>query len=150
MTERDKKLEEERKIRATQEKELKEAERILKKRQMEEEKLRKEKKMREEEEKMLKIKKDEEKFKKIQIVGDEPTGNDAALVSFRLPNGSKIERKFGKERKVQVLYDFLSTQGYDNIVLLYGFPSTPFSDLSASLESCEIYPKAVVIVKNAE
>ena len=130
VTERDKKLEEERKIRATQEKELKEAERILKKRQMEEEKLRKE--------------------KKIQIVGDEPTGNDAALVSFRLPNGSKIERKFGKERKVQVLYDFLSTQGYDNIVLLYGFPSTPFSDLSASLESCEIYPKAVVIVKNAE
>jgi FAS-associated factor 2 len=147
---KDKILEEDRKIRAKQDRELKEAERKLKQRELDEKKKREEKKREEEIERDRKQKEEAELKKKMFEIGDEPNGEDAAVVSFRLPDGSKIERKFHKDRNVAILYKYLDTQGYKNISILYGFPSVPLTDSSRTLDALGIYPKAVVIVRSLE
>ena len=146
---RDKIIEEERKIRANQDRELKEAERELKERHLAESRKKEETKKQLELEKLRIEKIENEKKIKEQSIGIEPEGPDAALVSFRLPNGNKIERKFDKNRNIQILYDYLEVQGLNNYVILFGFPSVPLTDKDQTLETAGIFPKAVVIVRNS-
>ena len=86
----------------------------------------------------------------MEIIGEEPNGPDVAVVSFRMPNGGKIERKFAKDVKTQVLYDYLEVQGFKNVEILFGFPSAVISDKEQTLESFGIFPKALVIVRSCE
>lgn len=141
---------EERRIRERQDRELKEAERIVKEKQQKEAMEKKEIRIREEMKKKLEEEKENEKRRKMEIIGEEPNGIDVALVSFRLPDGRKVERKFDKLREIQVLYDFIEVQGLINFTLLFGFPSEPLANKETTLESIGIYPKAVVIVRTNE
>ncbi|OMJ73448.1 hypothetical protein SteCoe_27865 [Stentor coeruleus] len=146
---RNRALEEERKIRAKQEKELKEAERLHLHREMEERKKKEEEQKRILDEKLEKEKEENEKKRKMMEIGDEPVDGEIACLSFRLPNGSKIERKFDKNRQVKVLYDYLEAQGLKNFEVLYGFPAVVLGNKNATLEESGLYPKALVIVRNA-
>ena len=87
---------------------------------------------------------------KIEKVGPEPDENDSCLVIFRMPDGKKVERRFGKERNLQVLYDFLEVLGWFGCEILFGFPSKVICELDEILETSALYPKALVIVRPKE
>jgi hypothetical protein len=71
----------------------------------------------------------------------EPSPGDNVLTcGFRLPNGSKINRRFLKISKLQELHDFVWIQeniGFEEenpkFDLLNGFPRGPISDLGQTL-----------------
>ena len=147
---KNKQLEEERKIRARQERELKEAERIVKERQELEVKKKQEEVKRIEMERVRKEAEERQREVKMEIIGSEPEGDSAAIVSFRLPDGSKLVRRFDRQRKIQVLYDFMEVQGFNQCALLFGFPSAPLENKEESLESIGIFPTAVLIVRKLE
>jgi hypothetical protein len=71
----------------------------------------------------------------------EPSPADNVLTcGFRLPNGSKINRRFLKISKLQELHDFVWIQediGFEEenpkFELLNGFPRGPISDLGQTL-----------------
>lgn len=147
ISQQNKELIQERKLRAQQERELREAERIVEARKLQEQKEKEEKLKNLEEEKQRKIKEEAEKREKIERIGDEPSGLDASFISFRMPDGSKVERRFGKTQKISVLYDFIETLNCLNCELLFGFPAEVLRKTEESLENSGIHPKALLIVR---
>jgi FAS-associated factor 2 len=145
-----KRLIEERKLRSRQERELKEAEKILIDRQKEQQRAKEELEKKEKEERNRLEMVEKEKQLKIEKVGPEPDENDSCLVIFRMPDGKKVERRFGKERNLQVLYDFLEVLGWFGCEILFGFPSKVICELDEILETSALYPKALVIVRPKE
>lgn len=143
-------LERERQLRASQEQELREAERILKERVQQEELKKQNELLKKQMEIEEKQKRENLRQAKIDELGPEPKDSDATFVSFRLPNGSKLERRFDKGRKVQALYDFLEISNCSGIEILFGFPSTVIDNLQQSLEEAGLHPKALVIVRKVE
>ena len=145
-----KRIMEERKIRERQERELREAEFLIVEKQKNEQR----KKIEEERKKLEERKKEEEKNreneKRIERVGPEPVGDDTCLVIFRMPDGSKVERRFAGSRNVEVLYDFVKTLGLDGFELLFGFPAGVLKDMGEVLRESALFPKAIVIVRMAE
>jgi FAS-associated factor 2 len=140
---RQEELERERQLRMMQDQELKAAEKIVEERKRLED-------IRKNEEIKAKMIREANKNAKIEIVGPEAEGADAVFVSFRLPNGTKIERRFFKGRTVQVLYDFLEIQDLADVEILFGFPAVILTDKSLTLEDAGLYPKALVIVRKIE
>jgi len=106
------KLEEDRILRQIQQEEYKEVERKIKEqKQKEQDDIVKRRK--EEEDKIQKAKQLElEKQLKKQSLPQEPTEGDptAILIIFRLPDGTRIQRRFNRQTGVQVLYDYLDVQ----------------------------------------
>jgi len=103
------KLEEDRLLRRIQEEEFKEVERKIKE-QKEKGANELAKKKREAEEKIQKEKEAEmEKQKKKENIPAELDESDpnAILIIFRLPDGSRIQRRFDRNNKVQILYDYV-------------------------------------------
>jgi FAS-associated factor 2 len=140
---RQEELENERRLRMMQDLELQAAEKVLEERRKNEEN------KRIEEKKKLELR-DANRKAKIQAVGEEAEGEEAVLVSFRMPNGSKVERKFDKRRSIQVLYDFLEIQDVCGVEILFGFPAVILTDKNVSLEEAGLFPKALVIVRKIE
>lgn len=133
-------------IREQQEKELREAEEIQI-RKAEEESIRLqliyEQKQAEE---MIKREEEERKYKKERMIGEEPpTGPDATQITFRLPSGEKLERRFLQDTKIEVLYLFLETKGFGNIEIVSGFPPKVVRD--GSLQSEGLVPRALMHVR---
>lgn len=143
-------LERERQLRASQEQELREAERILKERVQQEELKKQSELLRKQAEMEEKQKRENLRQAKIEELGPEPNNPEATFVSFRMPNGSKLERRFDKDRKVQVLYDFLEINECSGIEILFGFPSTVVDNLQLSIDEAGLHPKALVIVRKKE
>ena len=140
---RQQELDNERQLRTLQDLELKAAEKMLEERKKAEETQKLEAK------KQLELR-DANKKAKIQAVGEEPDGPDVVLVSFRMQNGCKVERRFDRRRSVQVLYDFLETQDVSGVEVLFGFPAVILNDKNVSLEEAGLYPRALVIVRKVE
>lgn len=144
--------ERERQLRASQDQELREAEIILKERTRQEAVKKEEEQRRRQMETEEKQRKENLKKEKINEIGPEPelTDPNSAFVSFRLPNGSKIERRFPKMRNVQLLYEFLEVNEYFDVEILFGFPSAVLVNRQQSLDEAGLYPKALVIVRKIE
>ena len=140
---RQQELENERRLRMMQDMELEAAEKILEERKKNEEN------KRNEERKIFELK-DANRKAKIQAVGEEAEGDEAVLVSFRMVNGSKAERRFDKRRSIQVLYDYLEIQDIVGVEILFGFPAVILTDKNVSLEEAGLFPKALVIVRKIE
>lgn len=137
----------ERRLRETQEEELKEAERItLLKAKEKCEKEAKEKRDCEKKETL----KAERKNEILARVGNEPDpADDVAQVSFKLPSGKRIERRFFKHMPVQVLYDYLESLDIFASELATGFPSITLSNYTNTLEAEGVFPKSVIHVREA-
>jgi len=106
------KLEEDRILRQIQEEDYKEVERKIKQQKQKEADV-KDKKKRDEEEK---VQKEQlallEKEQKRQSLPVEPAESDPnhILIIFRLPDGSRVNRRFDRNNRVQVLYDYVDVQ----------------------------------------
>ena len=144
--------ERERQLRAVQDQELREAEIALKERARQGALKAEEEQRKRQMENEEKQRKEELRQEKINEIGPEPEPTDpgSAFVSFRLPNGSKIERRFSKLRSVQLLYDFLEVNGHFKVEILSGFPSGVLVNRQQSLDEAGLYPKALVIVRKIE
>jgi hypothetical protein len=112
------KLEEDRILRQIQAEEFKEVERKIKE-QKQKEQNDQVRKRKEEEDKIERLKQAEiEKEFKRNNIPAEPAENEpnVILLIFRVPDGSRIQRRFYNNTKVQLLYDFIDTQDikFDN------------------------------------
>ena len=89
------------------------------------------------------------KFRKMSDLPAEPTDDSNAItLAFRLPNGSRLTRKFLKTDKVQVVfyklqyaYDYIYTQkniGLENefseIEILVSYPPKPLDNFNQTFE----------------
>lgn len=133
-------------IREQQEKEFREAEKTMKKK-AEEERNRFERENKEREElEYRKMLEEQEKKKKLRRVGDEPEpGENVSQITFRLPSGEKIERRFENCIGIEILYAFLETQGYPHVEIVSGFPTKVLSE--GTLESEGLTPRGLVHVR---
>ena len=137
----------ERRLRELQQEELKEAEMLTLRRDRERKE--KEEGEKKEEERKL-VQKAQRKCEVMHRIGIEPEiGHDTAQVSFKLPSGKRIERRFAKTEPVQMLYDYLESLDIIASELTTGFPSTILSNRENSLEAEGIFPKSVIHVREA-
>ncbi|OMJ84288.1 hypothetical protein SteCoe_14635 [Stentor coeruleus] len=133
-------------IREQQERELKEAEDFeIRRAQEERNRIIAAKEQREAEEK--KIREEQEiRDRKIQMIGNEPPiGPDITQITFRLPSGEKIERRFVQDSKIEVLYLFLESKGFDNVEIVSGFPAKVMKE--GTLVSEGLTPRALMHVR---
>ncbi|CAG9321275.1 unnamed protein product [Blepharisma stoltei] len=142
-------LHQERLIREQQDRELEEAERITRERYRAEE-LKRAQIKKEQEEEMRKQQEEEQRRKqKEESIGEEPNpGPDIALISFRLPDGKKIERRFYKEKQIETLYDFIETLSLRNFEIVTNFPSKVLDQKQITLEAAGLFPKSIVYVRD--
>ena len=143
---------------AFQELKLRELEKIEEKKQLEKQKLL-------EEEKNMKIiidKKIEESKKIAVSLKPEPDDDnpDKCIILFRFPDGEKsVQRKFLKQDKIKLLYDFIKSLGRDiftenehhHFSLLQTFPFNNFDDKKDNtLEQEGLFPNSVLQIKEIE
>ncbi|OMJ87553.1 hypothetical protein SteCoe_10730 [Stentor coeruleus] len=133
-------------IREQQERELREAEEIeIRKAEEESKRLLLVYEQRQAEERRIR-EEEEKKNKKERMIGEEPpAGPYVTQITFRLPSGEKLERRFLQDTKIDVLYLFLETKGFENIEIVSGFPPKVVRD--GSLQSEGLIPRALMHVR---
>ena len=86
----------------------------------------------------------------------EPTEGDMATITFRMPNGQRVTRKFLAEDRVGTLYEWVSSleqesYGFENpgsdVQLLVPMPRKVYDQLDEVLRDTKLYPKALLTVK---
>jgi hypothetical protein len=143
---------------AFQEMKLKELEKVEEKKQIEERKILEE----EQNYKDIVNKEIEESKKYAQNLRPEPDDSnpDKCIIVFRFPDGERtVQRKFLKQDKIQLLYDFIKSLGRDifteqdfhHFSILQTFPYKLFDDkLDNTLESEGLFPNSVLQIKEIE
>ena len=113
-----------------------------------------------EKEKLIEEKKESKKIKenlKQEPADDNP---DKCVILFRFPDGEKsVQRKFLKQDKIKVLYDFIKSLGRDifmeeehhHFSLLQTFPYKLFDDIQDNtLEQEGLFPNSVLQIKETD
>ena len=133
-------------IREQQEKEFKEAERAVRNK-AEEQRLKNDRENKEREEaEYLKKKSEEQALEKMRRIGEEPNpGPDIAQITFRLPSGEKIERRFEYNTPIEVLHLFIETKTNSKAELFSGFPAKALTE--GTLASQELVPRGMLHVR---
>ena len=84
--------------------------------------------------------------RKMKMIGDEPpAGPDTTQITFRLPSGEKIERRFVQNSGIEVLYLFLESKGFGNVEIVSGFPAKVMKE--GTLVSEGLTPRALMHVR---
>ena len=133
-------------IREQQKKEFREAE-MAAIRKAEEDRRRVESAKKEREEvEYRKLIEEEEKRQKMRKIGDEPEpGNGITQITFRLPSGEKIERRFHYDTPIEILHAFIETKGLNNVEIVSGFPTKVLSE--GTLQSEGLTPRGLIHVR---
>ncbi|KAJ3310768.1 FAS-associated factor 2 [Boothiomyces sp. JEL0838] len=113
-----------------------------------------EEKLKEIEIELKRQKKREYKLELAQNLPSEPEQKDnVANLSVRLPNGSRLTRRFDADSKIKQLHDFIESNDLDPIDLLSEFvivntyPRKEYTDLNITFKEAGLYPSAAVIVE---
>ncbi|KAJ3268694.1 FAS-associated factor 2 [Terramyces sp. JEL0728] len=96
----------------------------------------------------------EYKLQLAQNLPSEPEQKDnVANLSIRLPNGTRLTRRFDAETKIKNLHDFIESNDLEPIDLLSEFvivntyPRKEYTDLNLTFKDAGLYPSAAVIVE---
>ena len=137
----------ERRLREHQQEELKEAERIT----IQREKDKNEKIERERIETERKIQEQEARKRQLlEKIGIEPLESEnSAQISFKLPSGKRLDRRFLKSERIQTLFDYLESVNIYATELTAGFPSVVLQNRENSLETEGIFPKCVIHLRES-
>ena len=143
--------------------ERKERERNEQEKKLIEEKKKEEKKIEEEnkriEEEKKKLEEKIEILKKNLPSEPDDSNPDKTTILFRYPNGSSnIERKFLKNDKISLLYDFVDTLGRDiytednyyKFELIQTFPFKRYNNKDKTLEEEGLFPNAMLQIKEID
>jgi hypothetical protein len=133
-------------IRQRQDEEFKEMERVHKMRQDEERQKALKIKLEEEQMQALRFREEKIRAEREKFVGDEPDmASGITQITFRLPSGEKIERRFHEDTLADVLITFLKTKGMEDCELLAGYPPSPLQ--SGSLKQFGLTPRGLIHVR---
>ena len=136
-------------IRQQQEHDLLEAERIVLQRAENELKAAQEQELKKKLELEEKAKKESEIKRRLEMIGEEPlAAQNVSTISFRLPNGEKIDRRFLNSSEINLLYCYIESKGLANFELVFGYPSKVMKD--GTIESQNMNPRALVHVRLME
>lgn len=84
----------------------------------------------------------------IQKVGPEPdTSQDSVLVSFKLSSGKRVNRRFLRNEKIKIFFEFLETQEIDAQEILTGFPLEALANKEVLIRDAGIFDQSVVHVR---
>jgi len=81
--------------------------------------------------------------------GSEPAGPGTALIAFKLPCGTRHQRRFLPSDAVQVLYDYLEAFGeieFEHFEIATNLPKVVYSDRALTLEAAGLSPQAMLFV----
>ncbi|KAJ3325761.1 FAS-associated factor 2 [Boothiomyces sp. JEL0866] len=99
-------------------------------------------------------KKREYKLHLAQSLPNEPEQKDyVANLSIRLPNGSRLTRRFEADSKIKTLHDFIESNDLEPIdilsefVIVNTYPRREYTDLNLTFKEAGLYPSAAVIVE---
>lgn len=106
-------------------------------------------------------KKQKEKESKIdqikkKIPSEPPKDDNTSLIIFRYPDGNRrIERRFYKSDRIELLYDFIESLGDDIYTepeneffeLIQSIPLKKFNQKNKTLEEENLFPNAVIQIK---
>mmetsp|Transcript_1695 Transcript_1695/g.3247 ORF Transcript_1695/g.3247 Transcript_1695/m.3247 type:complete len:370 (-) Transcript_1695:180-1289(-) len=83
------------------------------------------------------------------LVAEPPEGPEASLLVIRLPDGSRVQRRFPGNGPLQHVDDFLRSKGLqvNQYQLVSTFPRQTYTDSSLSLQALGLHPKAMLIVE---
>mmetsp|Transcript_39748 Transcript_39748/g.124867 ORF Transcript_39748/g.124867 Transcript_39748/m.124867 type:complete len:418 (+) Transcript_39748:99-1352(+) len=90
--------------------------------------------------------------KKELFMGPEPTGEGTSLIAIKLPDGSRLQRRFCYTDKVQAIYDFLDAFAdieFDHFDVATNMPKVIYSDRSLSIEDAGLKPQALLFVQES-
>jgi len=76
-----------------------------------------------------------------------PKGADISELVIRLPDGSRLERRFNKNTKLEVVYSFLKSKGISGKKLVSNYPRKEYSETSLTLEQAGLFPGIALIVQ---
>ena len=113
-----------------------------------------------EKEKIIEEKKESNKIKENLKQEPDDDNPDKCIILFRFPDGEKsVQRKFLKQDKIKVLYDFIKSLGRDifmeeehhHFSLLQTFPYKLFDDIQDNtLEQEGLFPNSVLQIKETD
>lgn len=86
----------------------------------------------------------------VQVEDEPPKDQDATEIVFRLPDGSRIQRRFRRSSSVEAVINFLSSQGIsmNSHVLMATLPPRRFENPAQSLEEAGLFPSTTLIVQS--
>eukprot|EP01098_Paradermamoeba_levis_P015584 TRINITY_DN799_c0_g6_i1.p1 TRINITY_DN799_c0_g6~~TRINITY_DN799_c0_g6_i1.p1 ORF type:complete len:301 (+),score=83.70 TRINITY_DN799_c0_g6_i1:591-1493(+) len=120
-----------------------------KRKEEEEEREKRETKRKEEEERKVVENKKQEKQRLREQLPAEPdkTSKDVSHVIIRLPNGSRLERRFNSSEKLGTVYNFINSIEQEipsPYILETPFPKQRYEDKEASLKEAGLFPKVML------
>jgi FAS-associated factor 2 len=96
----------------------------------------------------------QEQSEKRKKLGMEPaaTESDVCKLVFRLPNGSRIERRFRNDDTLQLLYEFVETltemESIHSFDLYSNFPRQSYADKKhLTMLEANLVPSAMIVVE---
>ena len=98
----------------------------------------------------LKRQQEEEAERARQELEAEPEqGPDTTSIVLRLPDGSKVQRRFRKDLPLRQLYLFAQLQDipFDNWNIVTNFPARTYDDLSIDFVAADLHPQGVVFIR---
>jgi len=145
-------------IREMHEQEFLEAQRQDALRKEEEERIRKEKIDKENQEKIKveqeKHEKEEKLSRKRKTLEKEPEKTEEGIceIAFRFPAGKRIVRRFKKDEKIEILYNFIDCLQEEGIeegkyLLSQTMPKKAYKNLENTLENEQLFPKALIQIE---
>lgn len=96
-----------------------------------------------------------EKAAMVESVGEPPASAECIVIAFKLPNGSRVLRRFADQAKVSDLYDFADTlqdNTYVKYSLVTSFPRRVLSNdlMDFSLHEAELHPQTQLLFQSEE
>lgn len=110
-----------------------------------------EREKRQEEERRMRIIKNRERLR--ETMPQEPTSGKLVKVAFRLPDGSRVSRKFHETDTVELLYHFAGTHELhidsEDFIICSNFPRKEFENRSLTLVEAGLSPAGMVVIEES-
>ncbi|PRP77108.1 hypothetical protein PROFUN_12963 [Planoprotostelium fungivorum] len=82
------------------------------------------------------------------LTEEPPRGPTATEVAFKLPDGSRITRRFQSTDTLQMLFVFLETKGFTKPIIRSSFPPKILEENRQTLSEAGLHPNASLIVQS--
>jgi len=81
------------------------------------------------------------------IEEEPPKGANISELIFRMPDGTRLERRFTKTIPVKTVYSFLQSKGVKDKTLISTFPRKEYPSSLQTLEEAGLYPGMTLIIQ---
>lgn len=89
----------------------------------------------------------QQQLARVELPPEPPSGPRVAKIQFGLPSGDRLTRRFGYDDRLELMKQFINTQGIvEDFKLIRSFPTGELQDMQQSVEQAGLAPSAQVLV----